>query len=144
MDLVIRGYPSRIRYPDWRKANSLPPEELPTLSQRQKDRARILRISDRAYAIGLKAAELARERLTGELEHVASVVQAVAKKRDAEVTALIWNFYEHHFQIVTRWDGKESSFDVPGELVNAILLGKHGAEQKLGQEVDFWLGGWAE
>src|SRR5205807_5363294 len=58
VELVFRGYPSRIRFADWERANSLPVGALPKLSKQQRARARKLRIPEDHYAVALKAAEL--------------------------------------------------------------------------------------
>jgi hypothetical protein len=144
MEFIIRGYPSRIRFGDWQKANSLGPDDLPGLSAEQKRRAQQLRIPHRAYAIGLKAAQLARERLTGELDHVGGLIASAAKKRGAEVTTVIWDFLEHDFKFVTRENGREHPNSLPPKIIDDLLLGKEGADRRLKEQVDFLLGGWSE
>ena len=146
MDLILRGYPSRIRFAEWQKANSLPPDKLPRLSKPQKARAHRLGISDHEYAIALKAAELARERAVDKMEKVARLIIEAVHKRDpqAEVTALVWDFLRHEFKFLTRVNGREDDDCIPPQVVDDVLLEKEGAEQRLKQKVDFLLGGWAE
>src|SRR5579863_392272 len=74
MELVLRGYPSSLRFAEWQQANSLPADKLPHLNEGQKARARDLRISERGYAISLKAAELARQRADAKMDRVARVI----------------------------------------------------------------------
>jgi hypothetical protein len=144
MEFIVRGYPSRIRFADWQRANSTGPDDLPKLSDEQKLRAKQLRIPDRAYAIGLKAAQFARERLAGELDHVGRLIASAAKKRGAEVTTVVWDFLEHDFKFVTRENGREQPNSLPPEIIDDLLLGKEGADRRLKEEVDYLLGGWSE
>jgi hypothetical protein len=145
MEFIVRGYPSRIRFVDWQKANSLGPDALPALSDQQKRRAQQLRIPDRAYAIGLKAAQLARERLVGgELDHLGGLIASAAKKRGAEVTTVVWDFLEHDFKFMTRQNGREQPNSLPPNIIDDLLLGKEGADRRLKEQVDFLLGGWSE
>ncbi len=144
MELIIRGYPSRIRFADWQKANTLPKEELPRLTEIQRERARTLRVPDQAYAIALKAGELARKRLEGEMERVEGLIASAAKRRGAEVTVVIWDFVESQFKFLARQNGREREHTIPGAIVDDLLLGKEGADRRLKEEVDFLLGGWAE
>ncbi len=144
MEFIVRGYPSRIRFVDWQKANSMVPDDLPRLSDEEKHRAQLLRIPDRAYAIGLKAAQLARERLVGELDHVGGLIASAAEKRGVEVTTIVWDFVEHDFKFLTRENGRERENSLPPKIVDDFLLGREGANRRLKQEVDFLVGGWAE
>jgi hypothetical protein len=144
MEFSVRGYPSRSRFADWQRANLMPSEELPELSEAQKDRARKLRISEQAYAIALKAGDLARERLEGQLDRVGRLIASAAKKRGAEVTAVVWDFYEHQFKFTARENGRELENTLPSSIVDDLLLGKEGADDRLKHQVDFLLGGWAD
>ena len=146
MDLILRGYPSRTRFAEWQEANSLPPKKLPRLSVDQKTRAQKLGISERAYAIALRAAELTRDRAAEKMEKVARFITETVKTRDpqAEVTALVWDFLGHEFKFLTRVNGREHDDSISPRIVDDVLLEKEGAEQRLKQEVDFLLGGWAD
>ncbi len=146
IELVLRGYPSRIRFPEWQEANSLPPDKLPKLSEDQIARARKLRVPSHAYAIALKAAELANERASGKIEWVARMIAEAARKRDPEleVTSVIWDFWEHKFEFFTRRDGHQHVHSIATEIIDDVLLEKEGAGQRLKQAVDFELGGWAD
>ncbi len=144
MEFIVRGYPSRKRFVDWQRANSTPREQLPQLSESQRDRARKLRISEQAYAIALKAGELARERLEGQMDRVGGLIASAAKRRGAEVTAVIWDFFEHQFKFTARENGRELENTLPASIVDDLLLGKEGADDRLKRAVDFLLGGWAD
>ncbi len=146
IELVLRGYPSRIRFAEWQRANSLPVDALPKLSEEQKTRARKLRIPEDHYAVALKAAELTSERAIGEMERVARLIAAAATKRcpEAEVTSVVWDFREKRFEFLTRIDGREDCDPIPTEIVDDVLLQKEGAEERLKKAVDFELGGWAD
>ena len=145
MEFVVRGYPSRIRFADWQRANSAPREELPQLSEAQRDRARKLRIPEQAYAIALKAGELARARLEGQIDRVGGVIASAAKRRGAEVTAVVWDFFEHQFKFTASENGREVENALPPSIIDDLLLGKEGAGDRLKREVvDSLLGGWAD
>ncbi len=146
MELIIRGRPSRIRFADWQKANSLPKEELPLLTEKQRERAQTLRVPEGAYAIALKAGELAKENASKRIQRVARLIVEAAKKRDPaiEVTAVVWDFVEHQFKFVTRVNGREDYDSIPIQIIDDVLLEKEGAEERLRKELNFLLGGWAE
>ncbi len=146
MELIIRGYPSRIRAADWQKANSLPEKELPRLTEKQRERTRTLRIPEHAYAIALKAGELAKEHASKKVERVARLIVDAVKKRDPaiEVTAVVWDFVEYQFKFLTRVNGRENYDSIPTEIIDDVLLEKEGAEERLKKQVDYLLGGWAE
>jgi hypothetical protein len=144
MEFVIRGYPSRTRMAEWQKANSALSEQLPQLSEEQRSRAQKLRIPERAYAVALKAGELARERLEGQLDYVAGLIDSAARKRGAEVTSVVWDFFESQFRFTARENGREVKNTLPASIVDDLLLGKEGADERLLHQVDFLLGGWAD
>src|SRR5574340_16263 len=104
MELVLRGYPSLLRFAEWQQANSLPANDLPRLSEEQKMRARDLRISERGYAISLKAAQLARQRADTKMDRIARLIAEAVRLRDpeAEVTAVIWDFWAREFKFLRR------------------------------------------
>jgi len=104
----------------------------------------MLHIPDHAYAVAVQAAELARERLEDELDHVGELIASAAKKRGVEVRTVVWDFVRHQFKFVARENGHERENNLPPTIVDDLLLGKEGADRRLKQEVDFLLGGWAE
>jgi len=145
MELVLRGYPSSLRFAEWQQANSLPADKLPHLNEGQKARARDLRISERGYAISLKAAELARQRADAKMDRVARVIAEAVRQRDpeAEVTAVVWDFRAREFKFLRRVNGKEYAESVPTQILDDVILEKEGAEDRLRKELDYRLGGWA-
>ena len=146
VELVFRGYPSRIRFADWERANSLPVGALPKLSKQQRARARKLRIPEDHYAVALKAAELSSEHALGKMERVARIIAAAAKKRlpEAELTSVVWDFRENRFEFLAQINGREDCSPIPTAIVDDVLLEKEGAEERLKKAVDFELGGWAD
>lgn len=146
MDLILRGYPSKIRFAEWQKANSLPPDQLPRLSGEQAERARTLRVPERAFAIALKASELAAEEAVEKMERVGRLIQESAKKRipDARVKAVVWDFVERRFRFMTQINGSEHENMIPIKIIDDLLMEKPDAEQQLKKTVDFLFGGWDE
>ena len=146
IDIVLLGYPSRIRFAEWQAANSLADEKLPKLSEEQKARARALRVPERHYAVALKAAELSGQRAAARMEWVARLIAEAAKRRDPEarVTSVVWNFREHKHEFFTRHDGRQYTHSIPTQIIDDLLLEKEGAGERLKQAVDFELGGWAD
>jgi hypothetical protein len=141
-ELVLRGYPSRKRFAEWQQANSLPEDQLPKLSEEQRARARQLCIPERAYAVALKAAQLAGDRALEKMKRVANVIARAVKDRDpeAELTSVVWNFYEARFEFLVRYKiGKDSPKElehfIPTQMIDDILLDKEGAERELMQAV---------
>ena len=137
-ELLLRGYPSRIRFAEWQAANSLPEDKLPGLSPEQKARARALYISERDYRVALKAAQLASERATSKMEQVARLIAEAVKSRDpkAVLTSVVWDFYGHTFEYFTRHDGREYPHSIPTLIIDDVLLEKEGAEQRLKDAVN--------
>ncbi len=143
IDLLMRGYPSQIRFAEWQKANSLPESELPKLSKEQRARARQLHVSERDYAVAVKAGELAESRALEQMERVARLVGQAVVKRDpeAELTSLVWDFWEHRFEFSTRHriagdSHKECLHSIPTDVVDGVLQNKEGAERELKEAVD--------
>jgi len=121
-------------------------DELPKLSDEQRARAQKLHISERAYAVAIKAAELASERASEKLEQVARLIAEAVRKRDpgGQLKSVVWDFYTHSFQFVTRHDSTECLHSIPTEIVDDVVLEKEGAARRLKQAADFELGGWAD
>lgn len=146
VELLLRGYPSRVRFKEWQIANSLPENELGKLSEDQRTRARSLHIPDRAYAVALKAKELSAERAIRKMEEVAQRINEAVKTRDGEgeLKSVVWDFYGHSFQFITRHALGEYVHSIPTQVVDDVLLEKEGASRRLREAVDFELGGWAD
>jgi len=144
IELVLRGYPSRKSFAEWQQANSLPESELPRLSDQQRERARRLHISERAYAVALKAGELAAQRALEKMERVGNLIARAVKDRDpeAELTSVVWDFYEQRFEFFTKhkiekdWYGNECVHSIATQAVDDVLLGKEGAERRLQEAVN--------
>jgi hypothetical protein len=136
-EIVIRGYPSRKRFAEWQKANMLPDGELPQLTVEEKRRASLLRVPEKAYAIALKAGELARDRAFEGLERVANAIAISVKKQDpnVELKAVTWDFFTGQFEFVTQHKSgsqfRECAHGMAPELIDELVLGRPGADQKL-------------
>ncbi len=143
VELVLRGYPSRTRFAEWQQANSLREDELPKLSDEQKERARRLHISERAFAVAFKAAELMHERALQKMEHVGNLIARAVRDRDpeAELTSVVWDFYEKKCEFFTRHkvgrdSHKECVHSIATQVVDDLLLEKEGAETRLKEAVE--------
>lgn len=144
VEFVIRGYPSHVRFVDWQRANSLPDDQL-TLTPEQRDRARKLQIPERAYAVGIKAAECAGENAVQKMDRVAqSVVDAIRHRYpEDELRSIVWDFVERRFRFVI-WHrdlNSEREYSAPPETVDDLLLEKEGAERRLKEQIDSAIGG---
>lgn len=142
IELVLRGYPSRKRFAEWQQANCLREEELPKLSDEQRARARRLHLSERAYAIAIKAAELASDSALEKMKRVGSLIARAVKDRapEDELTSIVWDFYEHKFEFFTKHKiGKDSfreyPYSIATQVIDDFLLEKQGAEGRLQEEV---------
>jgi hypothetical protein len=141
-EIIIRGIPSRQRFAEWRQANMLSAEQLPRLTKEQAERARKLRISEKGFAVALKASELARDQSFEKMESVAKRIQQVLQKHDpdSELAVLVWDFDEKRFNyVVKRRNGPgqalEATYPIPPEMVDELVLERDGAEQKLASRV---------
>ena len=137
-EIILRGFPSRKRFADWQQANTLPDEKLPRLTREQAERARRLRISEKGFAIALKAGELAREQSFEKMERVAKCIHQVLRRHEpqSELATLVWDFGAHKFDYVVKHGngpGKalEAIYPIPPEMVDEVVLEHEGAEQKL-------------
>jgi hypothetical protein len=137
-EIIIRGFPSRHRFAEWRQANMLTAEQLPRLTKEQAERARKLRITEKEFAVALKVGELARDQSFKKMECVAKRIHQELQKRDHDLklAELIWDFDEQKFNyVVTRVDGAgqslEDIYSIPAEMVEELVLERDGAEQNL-------------
>lgn len=138
VDIILRGYPSRIRYPEWQKANSLPKDQLPTLSDEQRARVASLHVPEGAYAVGLKAAELAHDHAGDEMERVARMIAEELAKCDpqARLKCLLWDFVEGKFEFTVQHEvGSECIYGIPHDVVDDLLLERQGAESRFREAV---------
>jgi len=142
IELVIRGYPSRKRLAEWQRANSLPEDQLPKLSEEQRERARQLHLPERAYAVALKAAELSGDRALEKMKQVGNLIARAVQDRDpeTELASVVWDFYEQRFEFFTRHKigkdlHKECVHFIPTQMIDDVLLDKEGAERQLTEAV---------
>jgi hypothetical protein len=137
IELLVRGYPSRVRFAEWQAANSLPEAELEGLSKEQRALAQKLHVPEKAYAVALKAAELSHARAAEQMEVIAKLIAEEVKARDSqdELKTVIWDFSSHEFKFVTREvvgkNGKEVTNTLPTEVVDDFLLEKRGSDRRL-------------
>lgn len=144
VEFVIRGYPSKVRLAEWQEANTLPKDQL-RLTPEQQERARKLQIPEAAYAVGIKAAELAGDHAVQKMERVARLIAEAIQRRypQDELRTIVWDFVEGKFRFVF-WDGlakRELEHLLSTEVVDDLLLEKQGAEGRLMKEVDLEIGG---
>ena len=142
-EIILRGFPSRKRIADWQQANMLSDEELPRLTKVQVERANKLHITERGFAIALKAGELARVQSFEKMECVAKRIHHVLRQHEpqSELVALVWDFEAHKFEFVVKHgngagQGLETTHSIPPEMVDEVVLGHEGAEQKLTTTVE--------
>ena len=115
----------------------LPDGELPQLTAEQKRRATLLRVPEKAYAVALKAGELARDHAFEGLERVANAIAISVKKQDpkAELKAVVWDFVSGQFEFITQHkfgnQFRECVHNMAPELIDELVLGRPGADQKL-------------
>jgi len=137
-EIIIRGFPPRHRFAEWQQANMMPAEDLPRLTKEQADRARKLRISEKGFAVALKAGELARDQSFEKMERVAKRIHQVLRKHDpdSELATLVWDFGAHRFDYVVKHQNGpgqalETTYSIPPEMVDEVVLEHEGAEHKL-------------
>jgi hypothetical protein len=141
-EIIIRGFPPRHRFAEWRQANMLPDEQLPRLTKEQVERARKLHITEKGFAIALKASQLAQEQSFQKMERVARFIHQVLEKHGAqsELETLLWDFSARKFAYVVKQkngpgQAPETTYSIPPEIVDEIVLEHDGAEQKLVERV---------
>lgn len=144
VELLVRGYPSRMRFAEWQTARSLPESELPKLTQEQQARARRLHITDREFAVGLKAGQLMSERAAEHMERVARLVAEGLKNggSSARLKTVLWDFYGGKFEFAIEDETGTHPYSLPMETVDDVLLDKDGAEQRMKEQVDFIVSKW--
>jgi hypothetical protein len=144
VEVVLRGYQSRVRDADWQKANTLPDEQL-TLTREQRDRAQLLQIPEHAYAVRKRAAEFAGDHAMEKITQLAQLIADTIARRypEGELRSIVWDFVDGKFQFVfwQRMANREVAFAVPGELVDEVILEVQGADQRLLKSVDVVIGG---
>jgi len=137
-EIIIRGFPTRHRFAEWRRANMLSVEELPRLTKEQVERARKLRITEKGFAVALKASELSRDHSFEKMERVAKCIHQVLREHDpqSELATLIWDFGERKFEYVVKHRispglTPEAIYSISPDIVDEVVLGHEGAEEKL-------------
>jgi hypothetical protein len=117
-------------------------EELPRLTKEQAERARKLRITEKGFAIALKAGELARDQSFEKMERVAKRIHQVIRKHDPdlELATLVWDFGARRFDYVVKHENGpgqalETTYSIPPEMVDEVVLEHEGAEHKLATKV---------
>ncbi len=120
----------------------LPQEELPRLTDEQMERVRKLHITEKGFAVVLKAGELARAQSFVKMETVARRIHEVLRKHDprAELNTLLWDFEAQMFDYVVRRPigsehDPEATYRIPPELVDELVMGQYGAEEKIASVV---------
>jgi len=86
--------------------------------------------------------ELAQAHSLKEMEKVTNCIRRVVRERDpeSELTTLFWDFGGHKFEyiiqrLISPGRVKECSYAIPPELVDELVLGREGAEERLAQAV---------
>ena len=140
MQIAVDGI--RTSVADWRAAQKLPAERLPSLSPAQRETALKLHISEEDYARSTFAAQGTHEKLLQKTERFARWLQSALQRKaaDTEIKTVILNTWDGKFEVVAGRNGAPLFFKVDEDIVDALFeSGSPEAEQRLGRVLDLVL-----
>src|SRR5579863_554220 len=134
MQIAVDGIRTSIA--DWRAAQNLPAERLPSLSPAQRETARKLHISEADYARSVFAAQGTGEKLLQKTERFARWLEAALEHKapGTEIKTVLLNTWDGKFEVAAARNGAPLFFKVDEDLVDSLFeSGSPDAEHRLGR-----------
>jgi len=132
MNIAVDGW--RASPSDWDNVRSIPKDELPALSEEQKEVARKLGVPEESYARSALAGERTQNTLLAKTEMFARLLEK--KIRDlgfkAIVESVVLRLLEHRFEVLIVANGARFPLRISEELIDDLFeAGSAEAEEKL-------------
>jgi hypothetical protein len=140
MQVIVTGWRSSSE--GWLRAQQLPAQDLPHLSEEQKAIAREFGASEEDYARSVYAAALCRRELLAKTERLGELLETTmrAKFLDASVQMIELRTFDGNFQIVAIVRGQDARLRISEELVDELLVsGSKELEARLARIVELSL-----
>jgi hypothetical protein len=142
MEIVVDGWRSSVA--DWDAVRSIPVEQLPALSEEQREVAKKLGIPEEDYARSVLAGERNREALLVKTQRLARLLEQRLGRTgvQARVNRVVLRTIEHRFDVELQIDGREVPLRIEETIVNDYFdSGSADAEERLGRILDRALAG---
>ena len=137
MEIAVDGWRSGIA--EWQAVRGVPADQLPPLTEAQKQVARKLGIAEQDYARSALAGERTRDALLRKTERLARLIEnrVGASGISASVTRVLLRTVEHRFDVELQINGRSLSLRVEETLVDDYFDGGSvQAEQSLDRILD--------
>ncbi len=142
MEIVVDGW--RSSGADWDAVRNIPMEQLPVLSEEQRQVAKKLGIPEQDYARSVLAGERNREALLVKTERLARLLEQRLGKPGAKVriNRVVLRTFEDRFDVELQIDGRGVPLRIEETLVNDYFdSGSLDAEERLGRILERALAG---
>jgi hypothetical protein len=141
MEISVQGW--RASPSDWEAVRKLPKEELPALTDEQKEVARKLKVSEEDYARSALAGKRTQNALLAKTEMFARLLGK--KLRDvgskATVESVVLQILDDMFEVVLKLNGKLVPLRIKEEIVNDLFEGGSAdAEGRVSRILDSTIG----
>jgi hypothetical protein len=122
MEVFVRG--SRSSSQDWLRAQQIPANELPPLSEEQKTEARLTHRSEEDYARSAYAGQLSQQRLLQATLRFGRWLNARVEERnsDSHVEAIELDTWGGKLQVKVLTGGEVVNFEMDEDLVEQFLI----------------------
>ena len=137
MEIVVDGWRSSVEDRD--AVRNIPTEQLPALSEGQREVARKLGIPEADYARTVLAGEHSQETLLVKTERLARLLEQRLGKAGvrAEVSRVVLRTVQQRFDVELKVEGRDVPVRIEESLVNDYFDGGSlDAEQRLGRILD--------
>jgi hypothetical protein len=118
-DVIVQGYSTSVE--DWAKANRVPGDSLPQLTEGQKAFARKFGVKEEDFARSVLAGRYGSKRLVADAERFAflfrEVVAELAKQNDIRIVQVFYSAFDRRFTCHLREGSKEFSIEMSSALV---------------------------
>ncbi len=119
LEIVVQGYSTSVE--DWAKANRVPTESLPTLTEEQKTFARKFGVKEEDFARSVLAGRYGGDRLAADAERFAALLREVvadlAKHNDIQIMQIFYSAFDRRFTCHLREGSKEFGIEVASSRV---------------------------
>lgn len=132
MEISVQGW--KASPTDWEAVRKLPKDQLPPLSEEQREVARKLGVSEEDYARSALAGERTQNALLATTETFARLLQRKLKDIDSKATVenVVLQLLEGRFEILLRLNGKLFPLRIHEDIVNDLFEGGSAeADEKL-------------
>jgi hypothetical protein len=118
MEIAVQGW--RASAADWDAVRSVPVEQLPALSEQQREVARKLGVPEEDYARSALAGQRTQETLLHKAEALAGFLQKLVEKNhfDVSISRIMLDVVEHRFVIELTVNGSSKIFRVDESIVD--------------------------